>query len=219
MIIIGNSFVQSPGSNPDMLPCLLSYKLKTSIDWYRINSLGPFDQMIYRILNDPSFFFENKKCLIMHVGTDHMRSINESNRMLNISAIDHDRLVLNNRFLLSSFVVPSNTDASPDKDIWGELAKEGAGFIVFKDSERYNICSKIIDNDTPKSTICIISTVCLGRCSLFVNGQHREIPSLSDKKSYYNLVFELPCGTSELKIDAAGTLGSSFLLKNIQIWQ
>lgn len=76
ILIIGNSFIQSPTLN-DSFPSLLSMKMATSVDWYRLNAYGPFVDLSYNILSG-NYSLEGKKVLVFQVGTPHLKYVNDN---------------------------------------------------------------------------------------------------------------------------------------------
>lgn len=93
LMIVGNSFIQTPVSPPESLPAILSYKTLSPVDWYCIAGYGPFTNYIVQLISRPDFFLKGKKVLIIQFGTIHLEYINQNNGMLNISRLDTERLM------------------------------------------------------------------------------------------------------------------------------
>ena len=124
VLIIGNSYIQSPMSSPDSLPAVLSCKLKTSVDWYRVSGYGPFSDIIIRLLTNPETYLKGKKVLIMQVGTSFVTSVGKNETMLDIAQMDNERVLLNGKKMKTHFVLTSNVNKnwSTDEELWGPLS-------------------------------------------------------------------------------------------------
>ena len=228
-ITIGNSYQQTPMNSPDSVPTLLSYKLKTTVDWYRIGGYGPFSDIIIQLLTRADFFLKNKKALILYVGTDHLRYTNNTGTILNLANLDKARVLLNKKKLITHFIPVSNTNEDfNDSESWGTLSSAEKSCFSIKDNDE-SIFSIRIDQgndaviDNSKPLVCIIPSACFPQtsCSLCVNGQTHLIPSFYSRyeSKFFNLSFELPAGTSEIMINAEGKIGTKFVIKDIQLWQ
>ena len=230
VIIIGNSYMQTPMKYPDSIPSLLSYKLNTAMDWYRIGGYGPFSDIIVQFLTRADFFLENKKVMIFYVGTDHLSFANKNGTILNIARLDRTRVILNNKKLLTRYIPMSNaeSDSFLNEEIWGSLSvMEKSCFSIKQNGEtlssfKLNFGNDIVvDNSKPLT--CIIPTACFPQtsCTLSINNLSQTIPSFHSRfeSKFFNLSFELPPGTEEITMKAEGTPGTMFVIKDIQLWQ
>jgi len=230
ILVIGNSFMQTPMLFPETVPTLISYKLKIPVDWYRRNAYGPFSDIIVQFLTQSDSFLKGKKVIIFYVGTRHLRTLESNGNFLNISVLDNDRIVLNNKKRITQFAPASNT-GNPvflDPNKWGNLATmDKSCFIVRENNEL--ICSLKLDQkpdfivDESKPITLIIPAACPrnNSCNLRINDQAKTVPffyTASDSK-FCNLAFELPAGTKEVDVKVEGEPGSMFVIKDIQIWQ
>lgn len=228
IIVIGNSYIQTPVSPPESLPALLSYKLRTGIDWYRISGLGPFSDIIIRLLTSPETYLKGKKVLIMQVGTDHLTKVNRKEIMLDIAQQDRERVLLNNKKMKKHYLFSSNVNEAliKDEELWGPLSKVDKTVFRIDQKEVLEFSFIIEQTDginTSKPMICFIPHACLSNapCVLSVNGQQKTMNcfNLADNAKFFNLAFELPAGTKKITIKATGKEGSLFAIKDIQIWQ
>ena len=229
ILVIGNSYIGTPVVYPpESLPTLLSYKLCSTIDWYRISGYGPFIDVLIQIMSRPSFFLEKKKVVIFHFGTETLKRVNKLGTMANIEQMDIDKILLNNKKLIASYTIPSNTPVSElqENGSWNSLP----GKILFrlKDNNELNYSVPII-NDFSSSILCVIPAVSYPKTTwdgaqgeeayLIVNGKKKRIPSFNLTAHYYNLPFELPANTKELNISIEGASDALIAIKDIQIWQ
>ena len=97
VIIIGNSFIKTPMSKSEALPALLSYKLRSSVYWYRISGHSIFSVFLIQLLSNPDIYLKNKKVFIIQVGTMHLTNYNLNGTMLDIAKLDRERMILNNK--------------------------------------------------------------------------------------------------------------------------
>ena len=229
IIIIGNSFQQTPMEYPDSLPTLLSQKTNTRIDWYRIGGQGPFSDIMIQLLTRPEFFLKNKKVLVMYIGTDHLRAANHSGYILNISDLDTQRTLLNNKNNKGCFSLLSNVDESKknDSSIWGPLANTEKTVLATDEtgelSYRFSVeqaCNSFSDSEP---VILVVPHTCADNtiCKMTVNGimQTMHCSNSAKRMRFFNLAYELPAGTKEISVQIQGRPGSLIAIKDIQIWQ
>ncbi len=224
IIVFGNSYMQRPTQDCCAIPMLLSKKMNISNDVYLIGGLGPFTDGLNQILSRPEFFLKNKKALILHVGTGHIKSINRASAMFNIQRADQERLLLNHKKMVGSFSLQSNiSDLSHfNGDFWDNLKTKT--LFELENNERHIITIK---NDETTSTnktkpiLCLIPccTVENGVLTIEVNGVSRPVFRCRMTAKFYNLLFELPADTKEITIKIKGRPGTPFAIKDIQIWQ
>ena len=230
VLVLGNSFILSPmsPSSPEALPTLLSYKMHSSTDWYRISGYGPFSDIMIQLLTNPDKFLRNKKVLIMQVGTDHLQVANSREIMLDIAQLDSERVLLNNRKMKSHFALSSNVNESEitDVELWGPLSNTNKSVHKIDKSGKMEFAFDLeqtgnINNTEP--IICFIPHMCVSNtsCKLTINNQQKTMhaPNYAKNAKFFNLVFELPAGTKEIRITVSGKEGFLFAIKDIQIWQ
>lgn len=231
VLVIGNSFIQVPVSPPDSFPVLLSYKMCSPIHWVRRDGFGPFCEFLTELLFNPDSFLKNKRALIMHVGTDHITTISNNESMIDVSLIDREQLLFNNKSKIYSFVLPSNTteDIISSVQLWGPLSNQKkAVFCIDQSGEinfHFNLNNERIDNsiNNSKPIYCVVSHTCPSKtfCQLNVNGISKMMfySNLSKRIHFFNHIWELPAGTKEITITVKGKINSIFAIKDIQIWQ
>ena len=231
VLIIGNSFIEKPVSPPESLPSLVSFKLRSFVDWYRIAGYGPFSDILIQFLANPDFYLKGKKVLVMQVGTEHIRTVNDSGLMLNMAQLDEERMLLNKKTMKQHLFLTSNTDAALNADqvIWGPLANTSKAVFKIDGSGVWSCNLSIGQNDDAapfdesKPVICIMPSTCVRNtsCKLTVNGQEKQMRSFNHAENarFFNLTFEFPAGTKEINIKAEGKPDTVFAVKDIQIWQ
>ena len=228
IMVIGNSFIQSPVSPPDSLPAILSCKLRSTIDWYRISGFGPFSDILIQILSNPDFFLKNKKVFIMQVGTMHINNANRSEIMLDIAKLDHERVLLNNRTMKGRLCLPSNVDydQTVNPKLWGKLSSAEKTVLKIDNTGKltYNFdLSQAVEELTDSELICVVPHTCTvnSSCRMTINktSQTMNCFNQGDNARFYNLAYELPPGTKEITIQFEGKPGSFIAINDIQIWQ
>ena len=229
VMVIGNSFIQTPISPPDSLPVLLSYKLCAPVDWYRISGHGPFSDILIQLLTNPDSYLKNKKVLIFYVGTKSITEVNQSETMLNIATLDNERVILNNKKIKGHIILQSNAepDQIADSDLWGPLSSVEKTVLKTDKSEAMTFFFKIeqfgsnISDSEP--IVCIIPHLCSlnTSCTCIVNGISKQMhcSNYARNARFFNLVYELPAGTKDLTIKFEGKAEHLFTIKDIQIWQ
>lgn len=228
VIVIGNSFIQTPVS-PDSFPSLLSYKLCSGIDWYNINALGPFSDILIRLLANPDTYLKNKRVLIMHVGTTHLSRVNRYEIMLDIIQLDREQTLLNKKKMQDHFFLQSNVsvDRIVDPKLWGPLSTvEKTVLRIDKNGElSYSFTIDHIGDgiSDSKPLVCVIPHCCTRKtpCEITINGTKKtmQCPNYARNARFFNLAYELPAGTKEITITIEGKPGAFVAIKDIQIWQ
>lgn len=227
VIVVGNSHQQTPMKYPDSVPTLLSRKLNTTVDWYRIGGYGPFYDIVIQFLTQAESFLKNKKVLVFYAGTNHLSTANQKGSILNIAHLDDARILLNRKKQIMHLSLTSNTeDTAFQEDRWGVLATAEKSCFVMKDNEMVLCKSKLTrENDSAindnQPVVCIVPAACLPNtsCKLYINNEAQTIPCFYGVPKFFNLPFELPAGTREITVKVEGDPGTQFVIKDIQIWQ
>lgn len=229
IMVIGNSYMETPISTPESLPALLSYKLCTPVDWYRIPAYGPFSDILIQLLSNPDFFLKNKKVLVFSVGTLHITSVNRAETMLDIAKLDSERVILNNKIMKGHVILSSNADPDQiaDPQLWGPLSSVEKAVLKVDHLEALQFHFKVeqfgsnITDSQP--IVCIIPHMCTNNtsCTCVVNGISKPMhcPNYENNAKFFNLTYELPAGTKELTIRFECKTDRLIAIKDIQIWQ
>ena len=218
IMVIGNSYIETPISTPESLPALLSYKLRSPVDWHRISGYGPFSDILIQLLSNPDFYLKNKKVFIVQVGT-----------MLDIVKLDSERVLLNNKRVMGHLMLQSNasTEEIGDPELWGPLSNVDKTVLKIDETGKmvYNFKIKQIANEISDSDpiVCIIPHTCVRNttCKATVNEKSEMMhsPNYAQNSRFYNLTYEFPAGTKEITINIEGKSGTLIAIKDIQIWQ
>ena len=225
IITLGNSFMQTPMGNPDTLPTLLAMKLLTTVDYFRVESIGPFTSIISQILSTPERFLSYRKVIIMQFGTTHLYEVNARSLMQNIREQDENRVLFNTRSVFLSYdnLKSMETDDSIDDSLWDSLPQKHVYEIGENGST--DIASFSIESnhstDSSSDIVCMIPAICFRgkNASLIVNGIKKDIPSFYRNPSYSFIAFKLPSETKTITVRAEGKNKSVFAVKDIQIWK
>ena len=230
VMVIGNSFIETPISTPESLPALLSYKLCSPVDWYRISGYGPFSDILIQLLSNPDFYLKNKKVFIIQVGTMHITAVNRLETMLDIAKLDSERVLLNNKKVMGHLLLQSNasTEEIADPELWGPLSKVEKTVLKLdetgKVSYNFNVdqIGKEISGSDP--IVCIIPHTCTPhitppKATINQNEKIMQSPHAASLSRFVNLTYEFPAGTKEITMTIEGKPGTFIAIKDIQIWQ
>lgn len=227
IMVIGNSFMQFPArkTTTETLPSLLAYKTLSSCNWHRIYANGVLVDFPIRLFNNPEEFLSKTKVLVIYVGTETLKQVNQNNLMPNIRQLDICRLFLNNKKCIvsvDSFSHDDSTDIQLEDDSMDSLPNRK--LFAINESSASIVDSISIDNDlvdSSKKMIVVIPACCYRgmSCDLEVNGQKQTVCSYFTNARYNNCIFELPSDTRNITIIAKGSSGTVFAIKDIQIWQ
>lgn len=229
IMVIGNSFIETPISTPDSLPALLTYKLRIPVDWHRVSGYGPFSDILIQLMSNPDFYLKGKKVFIIQVGTMHITAVNRAETMLDIAKLDHEQVLLNNKKMKGHVFLTSNVDAETETndELWGPLSAVEKTVLKIDETGALTFSFKVeqigsdISNDMP--IVCVIPHMCTTNtsCTLSVNNIQKPMhcPNYTQNSRFFNLVYEFPAGTKELSIKIEGKAGRFLTIKDIQIWQ
>ena len=230
VMIIGNSYIETPVSPPESFPMILSRKLCAPVDWYRISGFGPFSDILIQLLSNPDMFLKDKKVFIFHVSTVFISSANHSEIMLDIGKLDRERVLLNKKSMKGHLLLQSNATVEEiaDSGLWGPLANaEKAVLRIEENGEltlniRFEQLEDDLDNTEP--IVCNIPYTCAAgsTCKATINGITESImysTRYAKNSRFFNLAFKLPDGTKEITVKVEGKPGSLFAVKDIQLWQ
>ena len=223
IIVLGNSYMQTPMSSPDTLPTLLSMKLLIPVDFLRVEASGPFTSIITQILASPERYLEHRKVLVMQYGTTALTNANNNSLMVNIREEDENRLLFDKKSVVLTYdaLLFGETDDSIDDSLWSNLPQKH----VYQTgaSGSIKVASFSVENktDTSKSVICMIPAVCfkVQSASFSVNGIKKSIPAFYRNPFYSFISFELPPGTKNIDVSIEAKKGTAVAIRDIQIWQ
>lgn len=229
IMVIGNSFIETPIPTPESLPALLSYKLCAPVDWHRISGYGPFSDILIQLMSNPDFYLKSKKVFIFQVGTMHITAVNQAETMLDIAKLDHERVLLNNKKMKGHVFLTSNVEDENivNPELWGPLSAVEKTVLKIDETGALTFNFKVeqigsdISNDKP--IVCVIPHMCTRNtsCTLNVNNIQKPMhcPNFTQNSRFFNLIFELPAGTKELSVKIEGKTGRFLTIKDIQLWQ
>lgn len=228
VLIIGNSFIQTPVISSESFPSFLSMKTSAPADWYSVFGYGLFSEVLIRLMSNIHSFFQQKKVMIMLFGTNHLYRVNRDSFMLNIRELDSNLLLLNGKQCRMHILPPcgDETDLSEWEEPMPGLETKNLFRIGEQGTIEYSVglsSASGEEYDNGKPAVCIVPSVSPRETSVefFVNGRKRHMHSLDnlDYPRYFNLFFELPAGTTEITVRAEGKPGTVFAVRDIQIWQ
>ena len=229
IMVIGNSFMETSTALPASSPVLLSYKLCSPVDWYKINGYGPFSDILIQLLLNPDSFIKGKKVLIFYVGTGVVTDINKTGSMINISKLDTERVLLNKKKVKGHISLQSNATAEQmvDSKLWGNLSSVEKTVHRIDETGKLSyeiqLNQSVKDIDDSKPIICVVSHTCTNNatCKITINGKVHSMYSSNSRNNarFFNLACELPAGTKEITVEFEGKSGALFAIKDIQIWQ
>ena len=224
ILVIGNSYIHSPGGNQHSFFAMLSEKMLYPVDEFLSYGYGPMTTVIQRFLEKPELFLKNKKLVVLVYGTSIF--LNESVPWNNISEMDKKRNMLNGKKLVATLNVPSNVktvEKISNNSAWNSFPNKND--IVLKDDTKTEIINQSIPNVAPsKPLICIVESVRLPNSPipvLFVNDISASVPAtnLVDSIYWQDLYYSLPEGTNQLKIEIQGKKGTIVGFNKIMIYQ
>ncbi|MBP5233635.1 MAG: hypothetical protein J6333_09530, partial [Planctomycetes bacterium] len=222
ILVIGNSYMQTPMLKPDSFPSLLSSKLNIDIQQFRVSgTMGPTTTITQQLFSSPETTLLNKKLLILAVSTWHLCTPSAFN---NIREMDGLAKCMSGKTLISAFPLKPNIYANntkintfyisslPTAPNFFEIPKTGT--ITLADAAIANI-------DSHKPAIVVIPTALDSRQSAkyVVNDKNVSITTCSRRYPHLNAFCELPAGTDRLKVELVGEPGTILSIRSIQVYQ
>ncbi len=228
VLIIGNSFIQTPmgtpKGEPDSLYTMLSQRLQIPIESYRISSNGPMVAIMQNFFSKPEYHFENKKILIVQLGVDHTTRAVTWNNLLEMDRI---MLLKKNKTLIDTIVVtsgkePDKTNAKRKNAVWKSLPDKHE--FICETEEQKELIAKITlpELDPEKKIYGLITATAYfnDHAALIINDKHYDLPEyVYNNIRWQAICFELLAGTKNVEIYAKGKKGSLFAIRNMEIYQ
>ena len=215
ILIIGNSEMQTP-MIPESLPTILATKVSTTVDWYRVNSIGPFTTIIEQIAKDPEKYLKNKVVVVLQSNINFFSTMSHFS---NILTIDKNMLLLNGKRKISSVSLRLKQDAdsiTPNEDFL-TVELKGKDFLNIAD-----INLEDISFDVSKDAVIRIPVIAVygTSCAVKVNDKSYSVSeSHSTDLEPHDLFAEIPAGTKRIVISISGVKNKSVQIRNIDIYQ
>ncbi len=207
VLILGNSFIQTPMDYPESLPTLLMSKILNNVSVFRINGYGVLTKMPSVVGHNPQHYLKNKKVVIMVLGIIHFPS---NISITSLRKIDQNNAMLCGKKLVKKFSVAS-TVQKKQKGNWISSGKQGKIKLLTISSPVW---------DVNKEFVVVLPTWHENeyvRACYKINGVEQNIsPDIS-----HNLVIhKLPAGTQTLDIELITSKQKTALsVQNIIIYQ
>ena len=215
VLVIGNSYIQTPMTFPDSFPTILSSKINIGIDSYRVGGYGPMTAIVQSLFSSPEKMLSGKKIVVLGIGTAHFL---DGSRFNNIRKMDQLAMLLSGKtqkenFLFTSPIPIENTQyASVAPVTLFQIPQEGS----------LTIFDSILKNCNPAQEIVAIMPIAIDASAditLKINGTSIETPVSYVVMRVQNIGCKLPAGTTEITIEATGKPGTVFGIRNLSIFQ
>ena len=213
VLVVGNSFIQTPMKSQDSFPALLASKVHTGISYYRIAGFGPLTTIVNQVFSHPEKFLNGKRLVIMIMGVDHFYAATHVN---NIMIMDRQMQLLSGKTPAGTVVIRGNKREIPA--IFKKLSKVRC--ITVPDSGTYTVVDKPLHLDR-KQTVFDIPVCAVAPCMavLKVNDRIFKIPEGSGVYRWDRIIITLPVTADRITIQLKGKPGATIALGDIQIYQ
>ena len=212
VLILGNSYIQTPMKSPDSLCTLLGKKMRMGIANYRIEGAGPMTVIAQNIFSRPEVFLQNRKVIILQFGTSQFLS---TIRWNNLALMDRFQLLLQGKKLISTINVCGENPTESVKSgknqkllaTWEKL--EGKNEFCCTTSNKNQIIVKLdlSSYEKEKDIICVIPSAVFPYDSvvLSMTDDSQTIPAYYSTIRWQNVFFIIPAGTQSAVLKAQGT--------------
>lgn len=229
IIVFGNSTAYSPGKmtgGQHSFSAFLSEKMLYPVDDYIVGAEGPMTTLVQRVFEHPDAFLKDKRVVILQMPMKHAITTRPWN---NIAEMDRKRLKLNGKKLVDTFHISGNGDYANEivrvysRNAWKRF--EGKNDIKCFDDQKFEIFDQVLSNiDTSKPIVCAVQTLRIALYdppTLIVNGHEELIPATHDTGVLFwqDVYFDLPAGTSQLKIELQGKKNTLVGFNKVLIFQ
>ena len=212
VLILGNSFIQTPMNYPDSLPTLLSFKTHMGMTVYRSGAHGPLTTIMNHIFSTPEKFIRGKRVVILAMGVDHFFA---SIRASNMREMDRQMSLLSEKIPAGILTVKGNTNDVPNRLRFLDKVRG----ITIPDTGKYLIADQNLPDNT-KDTVLMIP-VCAGvgcEARLKVNDRIFALPE-SQHTFRNNIIVTVPKQQVHLTIELEGKPGTIVAFGDIQLYQ
>lgn len=226
VLILGNSFIQTPMESPDSLCTLLGKKMAMGIANYRLGGNAPMITIVQNIFSTPQIFLRDRKVIVLQVGTSYFLT---TPRWNNLALMDRSQLLLRGKKLISTInidcqnLVESARSSKNNKylKLWDKLEGKHE-FCCMKSGENQIIAKLDLSFcESDKDIVCVIPSAVFinDTVDLSIADDLQPIPSYYSTLRWQNVYFRIPAGTKSIELKAQGSKAALFAIKNIMIYQ
>ena len=216
ILMVGNSYMQTPTNWPDSLPALLAEKIAVPIDFYRIKGYGPVIAFIQSLNREPERYLKGKRVMILAMGARH---IHFDVKFKNIREMDRQMLLLTGKTLGAILDVSGNTK---DKPSFAAGLSDSAIFTI-PEKGSCTVANIAIPKQEKGSGCAVLAVPVCAKAPcparLRINGVELIVPECYREYQWNKIVTELPSGTERVKIELTGEPGTVLAVGDIQIYQ
>ena len=209
ILILGNSFIQTPMNYPDSFPSLLSSKMHMGIAYNRVAAYGPITSIITRFFNHPERFITGKRVVIIMMGIEHFLG---KVRVSDIRIMDRQMLMMLSQKKLGETISACGNEVNipvcfqqlqPDACI--SIPASNTYLVIDKTSGSYK-------NATFRIPVCALDKV-----QLKINGKVFPVSPAYNIYSWHNILYQND--VERLIIELNGKSGTKVVLGNIQVFR
>ena len=213
ILVVGNSYMQSPMDYPNSFTSLLASKMHMGIADYKIKGYGPMTTIISHLFSEPEKFLTGKKVVILILGFGHFRS---GARFNNIRNMDRELLLLSGKTPKATITIHGNGSPIPNR--FKRL--NNAKCFIIPQNEKCLVVDKSLRHGGA-SRVLVIPVCAHSPCpaKLKVNGAALAIPESFAVYNWNRIVVPMPEEAEHLTIELEGKPGTEIILGDIQIFQ
>ena len=213
ILVVGNSYMQSPMDYPNSFTSLLASKMHMGIADYKIKGYGPMTTIISHLFSDPEKFLTGKKVVILILGFGHFRS---GTRFNNIRTMDKELLLLSGKAPKATITIHGNGSPIPNRF---KRLNNARCFIIPQKGKCLVVDKSMRQGGATR--VLVIPACAHSPCpaKLKVNGTVLAIPESFAVYNWNRIVVPLPEETEHLTIELEGKPGTEIILGDIQIFQ
>ncbi len=200
VLVVGNSFSETPMNYPDSFPTLLTAKTGIKIaHWRQTGGAGPLVLFIQELFNDPEKYLRGTKVVVFAIGEKHLLH----NWMLNIQTLEQSALLLSGKQNLCSVSIDK-------KELSGTLNAEG-----FRE---YSLMIPTgVEYNQNKPLVCAVSVNPKGERLSVSSGKNAAMfPPLPGKQE---AALKVNVQNKRFSLRFAGNPGQSFQLRSVKLFQ
>ena len=213
LLVLGNSFIQTPMKNPYSFPTLLAMKTHMDISWFGVASSGPFTTIMNSLFANPEKLLKGKKVVILVLGEAHFHKAIRPN---NIKTMDRDMRLLSGKSLQKTITVRGNVPEIPAH--FRHLTNVRCFSVP--ESRALPITDMPLPQDH-KDVVLVIPVCAAAPCpaEFKINDTAFKMPECGGQYLWNRVIVPVPKAGERLKIELVGAPGATVAMGDIQVFQ
>jgi hypothetical protein len=213
ILVLGNSFIQTPMFYPDSFPTLLASKMHAGIASCRVDGVGPMTSGISQLFSHPERFLKGKSVLILILGVSHFYAT----EFTNIREIDRQMLWLAGKTPVATVPLCGNETNIP---LYFRSLAQAKCFTIPAGGKQLVVDLPLPDEHRDATLVIpVCARAARERTQLIINDASLAIPGSYSVYRWNRIVVPMPKNAERLTIELVGKPGTTVALGDIQFFK